>query len=301
MSHGPEDGCDGGESRRSFLRYLGAAASTALTLPLLSGGGAAQPAPAPDEFSVSGHQIRRLEIEPEEVTVHTRKVSSDLTRRYGITPPVLTKTETFERPAPEADDLPRRDSRTIREPWNTYYAKDHEWRAVLGENTQTAGVTYTEGTYAEKQNPYGIWEYEAIDGGYEIAAPMNVISPQRLEDVVGVLDSNGWTTYVVQYNRHAWNSATGQFEQQHKSAATGTFGFLGRKHAKFWEFEGYVSCSAHIDDSVPHDAISFEDAEQAIEGVFDGASGWYGYDDYYDTNNGGQLDHDGQATGLFTY
>lgn len=301
MSREPDDEHGDDQSRRSFMKYVGGAMSTALTLPLLSGSSTAEPKPAPDEFTVSGHQIRRVEIKPAEVTVHTRKVSSDLRRRYGLTPPVLTKTERFERPDPAADDLPRRDRRTVKEPWETYYATEEEWRAVLDDRRRSAGVAYSEGTYAEKENPYGIWEYEAIDGGYEIAAPMNVISPGDLGDVVGVLDDNGWTTYVVQYNRHAWNSATGQFEQQHDSAATGTFGFLGRKHAKFWEFEGYVSCSAHIDDAVPHEAVSFEDAEQAIEGVFDDATGWYGYDDYYDTDNGGQLDHDGQATGLFTY
>lgn len=303
MTREPTDDTGGsnGESRRSFLRTLGGAASVFATASLFANGGAAKEGPAPDEFAVSGHKIVRAEIRPDEVTVHTRRVSPDLARRYGITPPVLTKSETFDRPNPEADDLPQRDTRTEKRPWNTYYAKEDEWRSVLESRTDAAGLAYTQGTYAEEQNPYGIWEYEAVDGGYEIAAPMNVVSDEAMTDVVNILDSNGWTTYVVQYNRHAWNSETNSFETQHASAATGTFGFLGRKHAKFWEFGGYTSCSAHIDDEVPHDAISFEDAEQAIEGVFDGASGWYGYDDYYDTNNESMRDHDGEATGLFTY
>lgn len=138
-------------------------------------------------------------------------------------------------------------------------------------------------------------------GGCDIEAPMNVISPETIPQVAGVLDSNGWTLAVVQENRWAWNSGSNQFEKQHKSAATGTFGFLGRKHVRTWEFEGCVSGSAHIDSCVPHRAISFDDAEQAIEQVFDNESRWSGFEDYYNLNSGGMPDHDGAATKLHKY
>jgi hypothetical protein len=289
--------------RRQFLKGIGTFGVGALGLPLLSRGGAAasgdsESGAAPEKFRVTGKEVVQTKIRPDSVTFEKRKISDDLRRRYGISPPVLTKTESVERPAPEKDDLPLRDTRTVEREWNTYYAKEDEWKAYF-ESGGDLGAEYLDP--AEEDHPYGIWEYEAVDGGYETAAPMNIISEQSKGDVAGVLTSNGWTDNVVQYNRHAYNSATNQFEQQHKSVATGTFGFLGRKHLKMWEFEGYVSGSAHIDSSVPHEATSFEDAEQAIENTFDDASGWYGYDDYYYMDNGYQLDHDSYATKLIKY
>lgn len=132
---------------------------------------------------------------------------------------------------------------------------------------------------------------------------MNIISPETIPDVAQVLDNNGWTLAIIQHPRWAWNSDSNQFESQHKAAATSPDGILGRKHLRMWEFGGYVSGSAHIDSSFPHRAISFDDAEQAIEQVFDNVSGWQGYEDWYDLNNGGSgmLDHDGSATELYKY
>lgn len=294
-------------TRRQFLRGIGTLGVGALGLPLLSRDGAAESggsgdsgnsAAAPEKFRVTGREVVKTQIRPDAVTVTKRKISDDLRRRYGITPPVLETTETFDRPKPREDDLPLRDARTDEREWDTHYAKEDEWKAHF-EGAGDVSAAYH--APAEEDHPYGIWEYEAVDGGYETAAPMNVISEQSASDVAGVLTSNGWTDSVVQYNRHAWNSASHQFEQQHKSVATGTFGFLGRKHLKMWEFEGYVSGSAHIDSSAPHEATSFEDAEHAIEGVFDDASGWYGYDDYYAMDNGYALDHDSHATKLIEY
>ncbi|NEU56407.1 hypothetical protein [Halorussus sp. MSC15.2] len=286
-------------TRRQFMNGIVSLGLGALGLPLLSESGTAASGPAvPEKFRVTGREIVKTKIRPDSVTVTKRKISDDLRRRYGITPPVLTKTETFDRPKAKQDDLPLRDTRTEKRPWDTYYAKEDEWKAHY---RKTGGVSVQARDPDEEDHPYGVWEYEAVDGGYETAAPMNVISEQSAADVAGVLTSNGWTDNVVQYNRYAYNSATNQFEQQDKSVATSTFGFLGRNHLKMWEFEGYVSGSAHVDSSVPHEATSFDDAEAAIEDVFDGASNWYGYDDYYDMNNGSQLDHDGSATKLVEY
>lgn len=284
--------------RRRFLRGVGTLGLAGVGLPALSTRGEASDASVLDAFRVTGKEIVRTEITPETVTVHKRKISEDLRKRYGLTPPVLTKTESLERPAPGEDDLPERDVSTVEREWDTYYAKDREWKEYF-KGSGEVGAAYH--APVEDQKPYGTWEYEAVDGGYEITAPMNVISERTTEAVADVLTDDGWTTSVVQYDRHAWNSETYQFETQHESAATGTFGFLGRHHLKMWEFEGYVSGSAHVDSSAPHEATSFEDAEQEIEGVFDDASGWYGYEDYYDLDNGGHLDHDGQATKLIDY
>lgn len=293
MSRDSDD--TGGSDRRSFLRAVGGLAAAGLA----SGTAAGRGRTDLSSFAVSGRKYVRVEIEPETVTLHTRRESADLRRRYGRGKGVLRKTETFDRPDPADDDLPERAIRTERHPWETYYATPEEWRAVLSE--RGSRVRAASGVRpGETDHPYGIWEYEAVDGGYEVAAPMNVLSPEGIGDVVEVLDDNGWTTYLLQYDRYAYNSATERFETQHRSAATSPFGFLGRTHAKFWEFEGYTSCSAHVDDAVPHDATSFDDAEAAIEDSFDGAAGWYGFDDYYATDNGSQLDHDGAATGLFS-
>ncbi len=286
-------------TRRQFLQSIGAVSAGAFGLSLVSGEGrAASDSTGPEKFRVTGREIVQTKIRPEEVTVRTKKISSDLKKRYGLTPPVLTKTETFQRPKPEADDLPERDTRTDKRKWDTYYAKPDEWKDY---HQRSGGVSIQSKDPAEEDHPYGIWDYEAVDGGYETSAPMNVISEQSTGDVAGVLTSNGWTDIVIQYNRYAYNSATNRFEQQDKSVATGTFGFLGRNHLKMWEFEGYVSGSAHTDSAVPHEATAFEDAEQAIEDIFDNASGWYGYKDYYQMDNGYQLDHDSEATKLIKY
>ncbi len=268
-----------------------------------SGGRTNDAASPPSRFGVRGREIRRVQIRPSEVEVHTRKTSPALKQRYGYEKGTVSKTETFERPKPEADDLPQRDTRTTNERWETEIATADEWKEAFdrgaGAASANAALSATGPSYREDDYPFGVFEYEKTDGLFEKTAPMNVISPYAMSSVVDVLESNGYTGIVVQYNRHAFNTDTWQFETQHDSAATGTFGFLGRKHAKFWEFGGYVSCSAHVDSSVPHEAISHEDAEQHIEGIFDDVSGWYGHDDYYDLNNGSYLDHDGSATGLF--
>ncbi|MFC7079873.1 hypothetical protein [Halorussus caseinilyticus] len=287
-----------GGSRRQFLKGIGTLGVGSLGLPLLSSDGRAESGPAaPEKFHVTGREVIKAKIRPDTVTVTKRKSSDDLRRRYGISPPVLTKTETFDRPNAEEDDLPLRDTQTVEQDWNTYYAKEDEWK----DHFQPTGVSTQSHAPAEEDHPYGIWEYEAVDGGYETAAPMNIISEQSTGDVADVLTSDGWTTSVVQYDRYAWNSGIGEFQTQHKSAATGTFGFLGRKHLKMWFFDGYLSGSAHIDSSAPHEATSFDDAEQAIENTFDDASGWYGYEDYYYMDNGYQLDHDSYATKLIKY
>jgi hypothetical protein len=271
--------------RRSFVGLLGAAVV-----------GAAGPVaadeeedPFPSEYRVSGHKVIRREVTPESVTVHVRKVSDDLQERYGAA--TVERTDTVERENPETDALPERATDTWRRPWETYYATEGEWESYF-----TGPRTESDHPPVEGEDPYATWEFEATGDGYDVAAPMNVVTPASMSDVVDVLDDNGYTTSVVQYDRSAWNSETDQFETQHASAATGTFGFLGRKHVKFWEFEGYTSGSAHVDSPVPHEATSFEDAEQHVEDIFDDEGGWTGWDDYYDLNNGGMLDHDGSAT-----
>lgn len=293
---------DNSDSRQTSRRGLLKLAGSALAVGGYSGVAAASGTPG-QNFRVEGRKIQKAQIKPTEVTTRTRKTSPALKRRYGFEKGTISKTVTHERPNPEEDDLPERDTRTRNQQWDAHIAKPGEWKTAFGRDTSaatsSAALDATGVNYREDDYDFGLYEYEKTDGLYEATAPMNVISPYAMSSVVDVLTSNGYTGYVVQYDRHGYNSDVSEFQKQHDSAATGTFGFLGRKHAKFWEFGGYVSCSAHIDSSVPHEAISHEDAEQHIEGVFDDASYWYGYDDYYDVDNGSFLDHDGSATGLF--
>ena len=288
-------------TRRGLLRLTGAAAATAAVPGVVGAAGDGGNGVAPS-FRVRGREIKKAQVRPEEVTVRIRKTSPALKKRYGFEKGTISKTRTFERPEPEADDLPMRDNKTVNKEWDARVAKAGEWKEAFegGNGAASASTAYTTShSYKETNYPYGVYEYEATDGVYEQIAPMNIISPDAMSDVVGTLTSNGYTGYVVQYDRSAFNSETWQFETQHDSAATGPFGILGRKHAKFWEFEGYTSCSAHVDSSIPHEAISHEDAEQHILGKFDDAYGWFGIDDYYDINNGSFLDHDGAASGVF--
>jgi hypothetical protein len=289
-------------TRRRLLKLTGGALAVGGASGVASATG-----PGGTNFRVRGREVKKVKIRPEEVEYRVRKTSPALKERYGFEKGTISKTETYERPKPDEDDLPERDTRTFNRKWDAHIAEPGEWKEAFGEEddekagsaTGSAAVGATALSYREDDYDFGLYEYEQTDGLYEQVAPMNVISPYAMSSVVNVLTDNGYTGIVVQYNRHAYNSDVGEFQQQHDSAATGTFGFLGRKHAKFWEFGSYVSCSAHVDSSVPHEAISHEDAEQHIEGVFDDAAYWYGDDDYYDVNNGSFLDHDGSATGLF--
>lgn len=261
----------------------------------------------PPEFHVKGTQTIRTQVTPDEIIRHVQKRSPTLKTRYGLKDPVLKDMERIERENPEEDGLPARETYTETRPWNTYYAKEDEWVALYNNDAKAAASAETEFSImagedpAEENYSYGIYEYNQVSGGYDIEAPMNIISPETIPDVAQVLDNNGWTLSVIQHTRWAWNSDSNQFESQHKSAATSTDGTLGRKHIRMWEFGGYVSGSAHVDSAFPHSAISFDEAEQAIEQVFDNASGWTGYEDWYSLNNGGMLDHDGSATELYKY
>ena len=301
-------------NRRRFLKATGLAI-TSLALPGMASAKEdknatpeeAQGSALPSEFRVKGTQTIRTQVTPDEIIRHVQKRSPALKTRYGLKDPVLKDTERIKRENPEEDELPERKTYTETRPWNTFYAKEDEWTALYTSDAKAAASADTEFSImagqdpAEENNDYGIYEYNKVDGGYDIEAPMNIISPETIPDVAQVLDNNGWTLAVIQHTRYAWNSDTNQFESQHKSAATSTDGMLGRKHIRMWEFGGYVSGSAHVDSSVPHSATSFDEAEQAIEQVFDNVSGWAGYEDWYDLNNGGMLDHDGSATELYKY
>lgn len=283
-----------GFSRRNVLKNISAAIATGVGITSASGNAkAVKPLVVPNEYSVTGRQISTVTIKPNSVTLTKKKISADLRRRYGLTPPILSKTTTFDRLDPHNDPYPKQGTETVKRKWDTHYATESEWMEFLSENRSPEFFSPSPG---EENHPYGIWEYEQINNGYEIAAPMNLLSEQSPNRIANILTMNSWTTTVIQYNRWAWNSATNAFQTQEKSVATGTFGVLGRKHLRMWQFGGFTSGSAHIDSAVPHTATSYDGAEEAIEQIFDDVNNWQGIHNYYELNNTGQLDHDGKAT-----
>lgn len=295
MSHGQSRGEEGeSTSRRTFLRALGGSAGLAAT-PLLADVGAAADEFSVAEFEVSGTETIRVEIEPDRVTSHVEKRSSDLRERYGIENATVSETETIEREEPRTDDLPREGTRTIRRPWETYYAKEAEWKRLFARGEEEASASDHE--WYEESYPYGIWQYKSTGGGYEVSSPMNIISSESLESVSNTLKiEGGWHTFVADHTRYAWNSSTNRFENQHRSMADASFGVWGRNHLRMWEFEGYTTAQAHIDSPFPHVATSYLEAEREVEEVFDSASGWWGYRDSYTLPNCCPKDHNGYAT-----
>lgn len=257
-------------------------------------------APAPAEFHVKGTQTIRVVVTPDEIVRHVQKRSPALKRRYGLEPPVVKATNRRKRLDSNEDVLPKRKTYTKTQGWNTYYAMEDEWSTFYTDAAEN-NVSISSHDPSEEYNSYGIWEYNKLSGGYEIVAPMNVISTESLSNVMTVFESaNNWTTLVVQEDRWAWNSDVNTFQKQHNSAATSTEGLFGRHHIRMWEFGGHVSGSAHEDSGFPHSAISYDDAEVKVDEAFDNEGGWWGYDNWYNLSNGGMLDHDGFATGMFT-
>lgn len=292
---------DSDRTRRGVLRSLGVAAGTVAGLSAATRRALADPGDGlPASFRVRGTEVVTLRIDPDAVTVRRRRVSPDLERRYGRDSRALVTTETYPRPEHRSDGLPTRETRTLRRPWDTHYATADEWAAYYRQREVSATGVTTDAVARPSDCPK--WEFEAVDGGFARSAPMNLAGSNAFVDVDGVVDTltdGGWTDIVVQYDRYAWVPQHQQFESQHAAAATSTFRILGGYHAKLWDTGDYVTVSAHEDDTVPHEAVSFEAAETEIASVFDGASDAGSIVDYYDFENGGQLDHDGLVTDLY--
>ena len=283
---------NGSADRRSVLRSIGLTAGLAAT-PFVGGAVADRSGGGRPVFAVAGRKQVRVEITPEEVTTHWRKQAPEIQERYGRA--VLETTETVERPDPENDDLPERETITDQGPWEAEIATEDEWiEAFERDDVGTASHDAAEHDY-----DYGVWQYiENDDGFYEANAPMNVVSPNSIDEILDSLYTwtCSWQTgWIAEYDRYAYNSDTYRFETQHDSAASSTFGSLGRDHIRMWEFGGYTSIQAHVDSTVPHEAESYLEAEREVEYCLD-ADDWITYADNYDLPNCCPLDHNGWAT-----
>ncbi|APW97438.1 hypothetical protein CHINAEXTREME_06490 [Halobiforma lacisalsi AJ5] len=91
----------------------------------------------------------------------------------------------------------------------------------------------------------------------------------------------------------------GEWVENEASVASGPFGIIGRTHGRIWsgpvDFYGIVA--AHIDDAVPHEAVSYLEAEEEITDMMDGE------DDLFDAENDQHpgtgddlLDHNGRVS-----
>lgn len=282
-------------NRRSVLQKLGATTGVLATAPFVGSVTADDDSSENGTFAMSGTEHVRVQYEPDEITTHWKKTSPELQERYGRA--ALETTETMERPEPEKDSYPLRGTVTDNRPWETRLATEDEWTREF-KRAETDGevgaLTHNETDYS-----YGVWTYKENDNGYyEQGSPINLISPDSISDVLDSLYTwaCSWQTgWVAEHDRYAYNTDSYSFEVQHDSAASSTFGSVGRDHIRMWEFGGYTSIQAHVDSSAPHEATSYLDAERTVTDCLDSAD-WYTYDDFYDLPNCCPLDHNGAAT-----
>lgn len=286
-------------SRRKFLALLSA---TGIAGAFGVGSASAVDSDRPEgieTFAASGKQIRRTKIHPEQVEVTQTVVSQDLDSRYGKKR--VRFRDVAERAEPATDSLPQEDVRVQQGSWTGYYATEEDWQRLYDEGQRDAPVSGT-----EPAPSYATYEYKKdTDGGFAIAAPMNVLSKESIGPIRNVAIDHHYTNYVAQFDRYAFNTDETEFQTQHCSIAESPLRVFGGAHARLWEFGGWTSISAHVDsDVLAHSAISFLDAERDLESVFDDADGWDGVRDYKHLDNEQYLpedapdDHNGDATEL---
>lgn len=292
---------DSRQTRRDVLRSIGATAG------ILIGSGtaidevSAETVPTtPETFRVQGQEIITTYITPDEIQIKRRRVSPDLKERYGQA--ALVTTETHPRPEDHDNDLPQRDTRTIRQEWDTYYAKKDEWTEYLTERDKIASEIST--MALDRPDDCPMWYHENVDGGFERKGPMNLVGITMNGEIDGLItvlqEEGGWSSIVVQYNRFAWVPQNSQFEMQHRSAATSSLRLLGGYHAKFWKTGNYITTTAHEDNEVKHEAISFNTAEFEMVDIFNQYSESNAIKNRYNFNNNGYLDHGGYVSHIYS-
>ncbi len=300
-SNGQKEQNDCGQTRRMVLQSIGTTAGMLAGLGVSTREANANPVPdAPESFRVQGTEIVTTHIKPDEVRVRRRCVSTDLKERYGQQ--AIVSTETHPRPENQDDGLPKRNTRTIRRPWDTYYAKDDEWAEHLAKRDKEASSIETNAL--DKPIDCPKWYYENVDGGFERKGPMNLAGLTQSKNVSAITDilvSQGWSDVVLQHNRFAWVPQRSQFEMQHKSVATDPARVDGGKHAKFWATgNNYITGTAHEDNWVPHEAVSYNSAEFQIVNIFNSRGIANAIKNRYNFNNGGYLDHGGYVSHLYS-
>lgn len=281
-------------TRRSFARSI--AAGGALLMGTSVGSASSTQSnrgPDKEDFRVEGKQIFRRKVRPKSVELKVTKVSQDLKERYGRK--ALQETVEHERPNPDEDHLPERSPTEVEQkPWDSYVAAEDEWAAL--RRTESESSEGVESAYGPRY-PSSLPKYyhNNVDGLWELKGPINILSYNTdfsdAGDLAAAIAARGgsWTNRVVDSKRYALYNGT--YRRQDAAAATGTFGFRGRKHIRIWDAGDYIMGAAHIDSSYPHKATSYIKAEYALHDVVGG------YRDHYRAYND-KKDHNGLVTRL---
>ncbi|ELZ11037.1 hypothetical protein C479_09508 [Halovivax asiaticus JCM 14624] len=155
---------------------------------------------------------------------------------------------------------------------------------------------------SEGASPIARYHYEPTADGFAPTCPINVVFPLAdaeigLDGVMAVLETAGWTRYVEEYARYAWDRTQDAYVHQHATAAESALGLHGRLHVRCWELEGVVSMQAHEDTPVrpTHGITTYVGARETIEAIYD-AAGWRVTPRALDLANGDAVDHDGLAS-----
>jgi hypothetical protein len=292
-----------GTSRRSFVKLLSALSVSGVVGAGSASGSDGTPS-AVEEFRVAGQQSVTASVKPNRVDVQQIVVSDQLKRRYGDRRVVFK--QSVSRPSPADDQLPRTGKTTETSPWEGYYATASDWKRLY---TDEVGTQENGGGDLPKETDYrhGVYEYKPAENttGYAIAAPMNVVSPEPKKYIKDTAVTDHYVgRFIFQHDRYAWNTQTDSFVAQDDTIANKNFRVNGGEHARMWSFEGWTSISAHLDSKVPHEAISFADAEQDFRRIFNETNNWSVSDDAVSIGNDEGLpseapnDHDGSATKL---
>lgn len=304
-----DEHADSRTDRRTVLKTAAAGLSLFGTGAVGSVSGRTGTHPTLNDFRVQGRKIQHVKVRPEYIETTTRKISPDLQRRYG--PEQLESTHRHERPHPELDDLPRKDTSVYNNPWNALIAAEDEWiDLATSPNADEIMVSGAELAAQASEQDVSIdsypdqlpkYYYNNEDGLWELSGPINILgSPftfDGAEDCASNIASNGtgsytWTTSVVDAARYALTGST--FQRHEESVASGPFGFTGRTHGRLWNGtdDDYVLIAAHEDSWAPHEAIAYLEAEYRIVDFMNSSK------DIYDAGNDEEvgLDHNGKVS-----
>lgn len=240
------------------------------------------------DFKVTGEKITSIEFSPDTIIINTEKRSPDLKKRFGITPPKLTETETIDRTKLEEDPFPKEGMSQTTNQWETEIATQNEWEGVLKKEKETeSGGMSTQGhSNGSHRCSRAEWNFEVVwDGdeavGFDRKSPINVIlGGVDVKHIGQVLKNKGWTDleswggnehsrYVYDSDRDIWvgpdNEPLGAYAG---FGSKGGRGILGRCHVRAYELEaGVVSLQAHKDDW-RHNVATYEGGKSRIVDIF---------------------------------
>lgn len=294
-------------NRRTVLKSLGTAVCLGQATTGSTQARKAQSTP-PDEiisdFRVIGTKKAKVTFKPNTITVEVTYKSSDLKKRYGVTPPKFTETTEYDRTEVPAEHLPTQGVKTRKQRWETHYATESEWQTFFKARQKRKRMVDSGVSIQHDHEPIedaycgrAIRTYEKQNGflgrqepSYTISSPINVVLyGMDISDVRTVLQNNlKWDdledTIGIpnELNRYAWDKDREMFigpDNEPKSAyggwgSTRGFGIRGRIHVRCWELEdGIVSIQAHEDGnwdplSLAHDVVSYENAKSELEDIF---------------------------------